>query len=226
VNSVELAVKLLGLQETYHLVLSLGAMEAFNNAGCPAYKELWRRSIFCATASQFLAHAAGQPKPSEAFCAGLLHDIGRLALAQVVPQRYVEIDPGLRADELLAAEREMFFLPHTEVGYILATTWALPEQFAEAIRFHHNPSLASEAIHMVNLVAVAAAMTDDLGNAAGSIGALETCLQPAEVLKLDANTLASVRDQALAAMKPLMDRNVSAQNPSEAPLTTGKTTSR
>ncbi len=193
VTSVELAIKIIGLQDTYHLVLSLAALKTFGNASGFDYEEFWDRAVFCAVASEVLARACGHVRTGEAFCAGLMSDIGRVALAQVANTRYVTIDPNLCGEKLLAAERELFFLTHAEVGYILAATWNLPAQFVQAIRFHHNPSLASEFVTLVYLVALAAHLLEHRGTDTENFEISPSARFAMESLKLDEEALHSIR---------------------------------
>ncbi len=203
VTSIDLAVRVLGLQETYHLVLSLAAFDHFRNAEGVDCNRVWRHSVVCATAADLLARATGYQKPGEVFCAALIHDIGRLALMQVMPAAYARIDPALCGMDLAEVERDLFFLPHTEVGYVLAMRWGLPAQCTDAIRYHHQPGLAPEPSPTLELTAAAVALLeipagDDLESGLANRG-----MAALDRLHLDEEALAAIRVQALAA--PLED---------------------
>jgi len=201
VTSAELAVKIIGLQETYHLVLSLAALRTFGKASGFDYEKFWDRAVFCGVASEVLARACGYVRTGEAFCAGLMSDIGRVALAQVAASRYATIDPNLCGEGLLAAERELFFLTHAEVGYILTATWNLPAQFVQAIRFHHNPSLASEFVTLVCLVALASHLLEQRGTDAENFEISQSARFAMESLKLDEPAIHSIRARIAGLMR-------------------------
>jgi len=163
VDSVELAVTLLGLRETYNVVLSSAVIDYFNKSGHFDYKFFWRRSMFCATAAKIIARFCGRKSLNGIFTAGLLHDIGRVVYAEVLPDRYMEIDQSLPDDVLIAKEQEIFGVAHPEVGYILADSWDLPTEITEPIRFHHAHEEAQKFKDLVAMVALAALMTDAYG---------------------------------------------------------------
>jgi len=77
----------------------------------------------------------------KAYLAGLLHDIGRLALSVVEPVAYTELihetDEG--PVDVPSRERELFGLDHCEAGRWLAQQWKIPAHFAEVAERHHEP---------------------------------------------------------------------------------------
>lgn len=163
VDSVDLAVTLLGLRETYNVVLSSAVIDYFNNSNHFDYKAFWRRSMFCATGAKIIARFCERKSLNGIFTAGLLHDIGRAALAEVASERYAEIDQRWSDDEIIVREQELFGVAHPEVGYILADAWDLPSEITEPIRFHHDPNSAQKSQDLVAIVALAALMTDAYG---------------------------------------------------------------
>ncbi|HIJ65569.1 MAG TPA: HDOD domain-containing protein [Candidatus Hydrogenedentes bacterium] len=158
IESLKLAVTLLGVREVYSIVLSTSVVGQFDKAKNFDYRTFWLDSTYCATAAKAVAEACGKKRKEGVFSAGLLHDIGRVALLQVVPERYGSIPSGLSDAALIAAEEEEFGIAHTEAGYELASQWGLPADIAEAIRFHHRPEMAIQAEVMVAIVAVASTM--------------------------------------------------------------------
>ena len=74
----------------------------------------------------------------ELVVAALLHDIGKLVLADMhvgYPDRYYS--DGDSPEKRLAVERHEFGLDHAAVGAMVARRWGLPERLAEAIEQHH-----------------------------------------------------------------------------------------
>lgn len=163
VDSVELATSLLGLREIYSVVLSSAVIDYFERSEEFDYRAFWKRSMVCATASKILAAACGRKDLSGVFAAGLLHDIGRAVLAEVVPQRYKELSHTTSDHELIEKENALFGVAHPEVGYILAKGWKLPVAICEAIRFHHDWKQAQQGKDIVTIIALAALMTDTYG---------------------------------------------------------------
>ena len=100
----------------------------------------WQHSVGTARIAGTLAERAGLAKPEELAVAGLLHDIGKVVIAQVAPEESTAIDElvessgGLRID----AEREVLGVTHPEVGGWLAEKWSLPDRLTYPVAFHND----------------------------------------------------------------------------------------
>ena len=81
----------------------------------------------------------------------------------MAPEKCKRIDNSCTGDLLLEAEQSLIGLTHVEAGYELALHWALPNEIAQAIRFHHQPELATEAQEHVAIVALADVMVQASG---------------------------------------------------------------
>jgi len=166
VASVDQAVFLLGHQQILHIVLTI----AFGSAmvvPLPGYaveaSELWRHSLVTATASEMIANEFTDlnVEPPVAFTVGLLHDIGKLVLSQVLTaDLQAEIRRRIEHDKLARAEAEKAVLgtDHGEVGAVLLHSWHLPDELVEAVANHHQPVLKprpqlSVVTHLANCVA-------------------------------------------------------------------------
>lgn len=158
IDDLGLAITLLGLHETYSIILSAAVLNLFEKSKHIDYKRFWIEAICCAAATRYVLKVAGRRQLAGTFAAGLLHDIGRVALAEVAPALYSKVDPDLTDEELLAAEEQVVGVSHQEAGYELALRWQLPPEIAEPIRFHHQPDHATEAKQQVAAVALAETM--------------------------------------------------------------------
>lgn len=158
VDSVPHAVSLLGLRETYSLVLSMAIADILKGAEGFNYKAYWKDAVRCAAAARLLAAEHGRLDEKGVFSAGLLHNLGKLALAHVAPGVYSQIPPDLYGHALIEAEQKAIGIAHPEAGYELALHWDLPEHLAEPIRFHHVPEQATRHADIVALIALAVLM--------------------------------------------------------------------
>lgn len=82
-----------------------------------------------------------------AYCAGMLHDIGRVVLAVSMPEafsRASELSKRLGIP-LHEAEQQVFACTHAEIGAHLLVLWGLPPSLVEAVAFHHSPALLGDA---------------------------------------------------------------------------------
>ena len=99
--------------------------------------EYWKHAL--ATALLADAIAVKEGGRTEAFTAGLLHDVGCLAMACAQPERYARVVAlARRGMNELAAERAMFGFDHCYYGEQLAQQWELPSMVVEAIVDHQQ----------------------------------------------------------------------------------------
>ena len=77
-----------------------------------------------------------------AYCAGMLHDIGRVVLAVSMPEAFSRASELARRLNipLHAAEQQVFACTHAEIGAHLLVMWGLPQALIEAVAFHHSPA--------------------------------------------------------------------------------------
>jgi putative nucleotidyltransferase with HDIG domain len=155
------ATVLLGTETVRALVLQAHLYESSlgSRPGGLDLDALWNHSMAVASAAKRMAVLAGRPRVEQdiIFLAGLLHDVGRLVLAQGRPKDYralIRAAGGLPSSE---QEREAFGGSHAEVGAYLLGLWGLPEEAVEALAWHHQPAscpfrvcCAATAVHMAN----------------------------------------------------------------------------
>jgi putative nucleotidyltransferase with HDIG domain len=165
VTSVLQAVAVLGTKRLRGLCLTVGVRaylgDSLNNESLRA---MWRHSLACGLIAQQLARAGSMPK-DEAYTAGILHDIGRVALAVISPKEYaslLETHTG-SASSVLQAERDLFGFDHCETGKHLIRDWKLPPHFASIVSDHHSPRQRSDPWHMPDLINVSCRMADSIG---------------------------------------------------------------
>ena len=77
---------------------------------------------------------------SVCYCAGLLHDIGKFAMQQVMPKSFgiITAEAQQQGAASHTIEQKHLGLDHTILGKRLAQKWRLPEDVALAIWLHHS----------------------------------------------------------------------------------------
>jgi HD-like signal output (HDOD) protein len=109
------------------------------------------------------------PDCEDAFTAGMLHDMGKLMLADSLPDEFQKafMLAGAEKIPLAEAELEVFGATHTGLAAYLFGLWGLPAAIVEAVAFHQTPE-KSEVKHFSALTAVhvANALADE-SDAAG-----------------------------------------------------------
>jgi HD-like signal output (HDOD) protein len=162
--SVEQAViRVLGLSMTKSLILALALTTSFKWQDCPHFRadRHWFLAILTANLAQALApclDTEGKPLPATAYTAGLVHNLGVLALVHLFPEqmrRVFALEEGLWTEKML----DLLELDHHLAGSWLAKTWGLPEELIRAIAFYGDPSYLgpfSPLTHLVGFCATAA----------------------------------------------------------------------
>ena len=146
------AIALLGFKALGHAVLTAGVLQWApppHPAGPESAQGLdrpgfWRHSLAVAVAAQQLAQRAPRLDidPETAFVAGLLHDLGKLALDHVLPQAYAQVVALARTHrgDLAAWETRVLGVDHHRAGRRLAQHWGLPAELAEVMALHRAPA--------------------------------------------------------------------------------------
>ena len=160
-TTVDQAINVLGLNTTKEYV-DIIANRALYMARNPNYqgvlKDLWKHGVACAHASYRIAQLAKKlSKPSEVFFMGLMHDIGKLFLLQVISELQVRevIDPATPKDAL----DDFLDKHHGQFGRKLLEVWKLPPEITIVAQFHEAPDQATSvtrellAVSLGNLLA-------------------------------------------------------------------------
>ncbi|HEV2695088.1 MAG TPA: HDOD domain-containing protein [Verrucomicrobiae bacterium] len=160
VSTVTEAVNRVGYQSIYLLTAMINGSASFPQRpiGGMSPLRLWKHSVATAFTSKFTAEAAGEDA-SLLFTAGLMHDIGKLILAQIPPQQNATYFHQLTTAETLADERRQFGCDHAVVGAQLVKNWGLPEPLVACIHYHHDPQQAHDFQKIAACITVADGLT-------------------------------------------------------------------
>jgi putative nucleotidyltransferase with HDIG domain len=141
IDTVHRAIVYLGFSEVRNIALGLSIFGVFKSRR--AIKDLdiealYTHAIGTAIIARLLAVEMGKEDTEVFFAAGLLHDVGRMAIARCFPQAWKQILKTAEAEKcpLIVAEREIE-LSHNAIGAWLASSWGLPDIHANAIATHH-----------------------------------------------------------------------------------------
>jgi signal transduction histidine kinase len=103
----------------------------------------WQHSIAVACAADLIAreHSDLSLHSEECFVAGLIHDMGKVALELVLPRAYARVVElaDQRQGNIADFERPILGVDHLLAGRTLAERWGLPPVLTDALSLHHLP---------------------------------------------------------------------------------------
>jgi len=144
VTTIQQAITFLGVQTMRNLITAAAVTGCFPAGRCPGFddKAFWRHAGASAACARGLARRM-RFNQDVAFTAGLLHDVGRLALASSHPEAYAAVLAWRRQHDcsLLEAERAVLGLDHVDAGVALADHWNFSDTMRQAIARHHAPDM-------------------------------------------------------------------------------------
>lgn len=153
VTTVERAVVMLGFEAVRAAILSVAVYDAMSHHAAQLegrdgaegfrHESFWRHCVATACAADEIAraHKGLKVSPDEAFVAGLLHDLGKLALDLVLPRTYGKVmrlaeERGLAAS---AAAQRIIGIDHHTAGKRLAEHWGLPLPIQDCMWLYGQP---------------------------------------------------------------------------------------
>ncbi|MBN1164993.1 MAG: HDOD domain-containing protein [Candidatus Krumholzibacteriota bacterium] len=163
VSSISDAVVMLGFNTISNMCITLGPslyLKRHITIYGQTNTDLWRHSIATATCCEQIAYISDVEMIEVAYTAGLLHDIGKLVLAEYDKNKLKAVhDLVLNGSPLIEAEKKILGMHHGSVGGKLARRWKFPQKLIDTIKYHHTPELANdereltEIIYLGNLIA-------------------------------------------------------------------------
>ncbi len=148
-DSLNDAIVRLGFREIYRLATTKIASAWLSNQ-LDGYGwepgDLYRHSLTVAVAADQLAKQTGTVEPEIAYTAGLLHDVGKLALAFVCADQFEDVRRFQSQQHCpwRLAEQQVFGYDHTDVAGQLLESWDFPQNLVEVVRYYPRPGAATE----------------------------------------------------------------------------------
>lgn len=143
VTSVRDAVLLLGVRSVRLMALSFSLLTQDDDRACKSFDFtlFWSHSLAAAVSARHLSRNDPGISPEEAFAAGLLSQIGKLAFAVGLPEEYAQIlsQAGGTLGATAELERKAFDTTHYDIGADLLADWSIPERLVTTIRFQRKP---------------------------------------------------------------------------------------
>lgn len=153
---IDQAVMFLGYRQIKAIALGMSVMKMFPVGSSFNLKNLWVHGYEVACIANALSETVPSTAARECFLSGLLHDIGRVILCRMDPDRFIEIGVG---DDLLLRERQLFGCTHEQAGMWFLEDTKLPGEIVVPVGFHHRPDETNEYADSVAIVSFAEALS-------------------------------------------------------------------
>ncbi|HMV80325.1 MAG TPA: HDOD domain-containing protein [Leptospiraceae bacterium] len=175
IRTVHEALMTLGIQTVKEIVL-ISASKGILHKDLKGYQleaeDVWVHSLIVAELSCKIAEYKKINIPKDLiFTAGLLHDIGKVILAQFFPMKIMEIKDELKnaGTTFTEIEKKYFGYDHQEIGEKVMGTWNFPDELKEVVAYHHNPEDSTKfpqlvsIVHIANTLAIVTGFGIDIG---------------------------------------------------------------
>ena len=168
VNSIEEAVFYLGVRQIRQLVMVTPIIEDFQKLAGSApfpWRDFWQHCIGTAMLTREVISALRVPTDEVDYVAGLVHDVGKIAMAAACPEHFhaIYIQPADPAKDPRQVERQILGMDHCELGALYLKSHHLPDALVDVAHFHHEPERAAHHAHLVAAVQIANLMVRQAG---------------------------------------------------------------
>lgn len=161
ISNVREAVILLGMRTVRSVAISSAIIDAFKlpqlEHDAFDHDLFWAHSVTVGLVAETIARETKAARPEDAFTAGVLHDVGKLAMMLAEPAMFAEVIDLTMREEMRYREAELavFQVGHEQVGARLAQRWKFPDGLVGAIREHHPVKQIRTIETMSDVVAAA-----------------------------------------------------------------------
>jgi HD-like signal output (HDOD) protein len=172
IGSIQQAIVILGLNTVKNLVLGCAIVNTFSeNARITIFdRELfWMHAFSTALGSKHIAKYLNMGNEEDYFLAGLLHDIGILAIDQFLHDAFMEVlNTSLQKNTgYIQTEQIVLGVHHGDIGAFLGLKWGIPVFLTDTMKLHHSPLVISEGApeskDKITVVHVADVVSTELG---------------------------------------------------------------
>ena len=147
IRTLERAILYIGTNDARRLLLATSIQPLFSSA---RLKTLWSHALEAAQVAEMIAASSRNIDPVEAFLAGLLHDIGKLAICQLPQGVLTAIDRLIhRGCQPTVVETVVCGFDHARAAEHVLRKWKFADDMVEGIRHHHQPERTTSCLASV-----------------------------------------------------------------------------
>ena len=151
IGTISAAMIRLGIGGILALAISASTQKQLSSS-LPQYKidsgGLWRHAQAARMAVDAMRKYSKIDIIPEAQTAALLHDIGKIVMAEYLePEVLAILQCATEESSIIGmeAEKEVLEVHHGELGGLIAQHWDLPECIVRGIQYHHDPEACTDA---------------------------------------------------------------------------------
>ncbi len=164
ISSISQSISILGRDRLKQVLIGSVLASVFGKESSKVdhMEDFWYQSVKTAILARYLGRQSIISDETESlFTAGLLHEIGRLILAQQLPELSAKVQSiiEIEGEKRLQAENGQFGFTHCEVGGAFIEKWGLPQLLSEVARYHHSPQQATTYNEETQLIYLASHLT-------------------------------------------------------------------
>lgn len=169
VQTVQEAVIYLGMRHVRQVALLTPVIDEFQELPLDAHfswRNFWKHCLGVALVTQDILADESQELADLGYISGLIHDLGKIAIAYIFPEHFHQIYLSGRFDDpesLLIEENACIGSTHADIGALYAEIQKLDSPFIDTIRHHHKPSRASSVPKVAAAVQLADGIVHLLG---------------------------------------------------------------
>jgi len=195
ISDIRNAVVLLGYNAVRNAIVSISVIKAFSGDSALRgfdISEFWKHSLAVAVTSKNISTMTKINSPDNCFVGGLLHDIGKVILAQYFQEMFAKVWLTSRNEEISfwSAEQNIVPADHAKIGAFLAARWKLPKGLVYAIRRHHAYQANVENEEFIRIIYLANAIVNSYSEHEEC--EFDTSLMPPEVVRFMMQTMQNV----------------------------------
>ncbi len=145
IKSIEQAIVRVGMDTLNYLALGQKVKDVFDKGDIfEEYSRilLWKHCITVSLLGKLIFSKLFHEDGANIYTAGLLHNIGIIAIDQFLDEEFKEIliKSNQEQKNLITLENDAFGFNHAELGQAILDSWNLPQELVRAVGFHHNPT--------------------------------------------------------------------------------------
>lgn len=168
ISTLSHAIVILGFRAVQSMAIAASSRSLFVKKGAQfglKEKLLWEHSIGAAMGCRQVARLVGYEAEETAFIVGLLHDIGKAVLNQVIPKKYGKIVESVYNEGTSFSEVEMEVLgfDHSHIGALIAQKWNFDWEMVETIAYHHRKEAEESGSALAAILCVANNVCKQMG---------------------------------------------------------------